>query len=284
VQHRTDVELLGAISGAAGDRSWQHVEHVVAEDRGQSGEIEQRHRCGVRRLQRGCVAPVASGQHDPIPVRVEQTHFAPLLDRTAGTVGDDEACWRLLSSSGGGPNRRAEPRAKRTSAFPAKRVRNIRARAGRPDLRPGDAGLMNGLSAYRSGWILRNGGCTCEGLKRAGRDSGPGRTAAALSLARGMGPAVARVMGPGDGHGGPAELMPQIGGLVEPGGAPGGGPTFQVKLMASPPPDWPGEPGGPRQGADVSGIIGGGPPWCGDGPPPSSPEPKAGAGASRCWA
>ena len=30
--------------------------------------------------------------------------------------------------------------------------------------------------------------------------------------------------------------MPQIGGLVEPGGAPGGGPTFQVKLMASPPP------------------------------------------------
>ena len=105
-----------------------------------------------------------------------------------------------------------------------------------------------------------------------------------VSLARGMGPAVARVMGPGDGHGGPADLMPQIGGLVEPGGAPGGGPTFQVKLMASPPPDWPGEPGGPRQGADVSGIIGGGPPWCGDGPPPSSPEPKAGAGASRCWA
>jgi hypothetical protein len=35
-----------------------------------------------------------------------------------------------------------------------------------------------------------------------------------------------RVMGPGDGHGGPANLMPQIGGLVEPGGGPGRGPTF----------------------------------------------------------
>ena len=46
-----------------------------------------------------------------------------------------------------------------------------------------------------------------------------------LSLARGMGPRLARTMGPGDGHRGPADQMPQIAGRSE--------------------------PGGPRQGADV---------------------------------
>jgi hypothetical protein len=39
-----------------------------------------------------------------------------------------------------------------------------------------------------------------------------------VSLARGMGPRLARTMEPGDGHRRPADQMPQIGRLVEPGG------------------------------------------------------------------
>jgi hypothetical protein len=39
-----------------------------------------------------------------------------------------------------------------------------------------------------------------------------------VSLARVMGPRLARTMGPGDGHRGPADQMPQIGGRGEPGG------------------------------------------------------------------
>jgi len=81
--------------------------------------------------------------------------------------------------------------------------------------------FCDGLSAFGTRGQLRDLACLVDDLfvARIGRAdlrpallgrSARSKLATVLSLARGMGPAVARVMGPGDGHRRPANVMPQI--------------------------------------------------------------------------
>src|SRR5690348_17082146 len=62
------------------------------------------------------------------------------------------------------------------------------------------------------GWLIAERILVAGHRFRATRNRGrfPRRLAEVVSLARGMGPRLARTMGPGDGHRRPGDLMPQI--------------------------------------------------------------------------